>query len=81
MYPVLVDLNVGFFHTFLQALLAALILMGKTASLSIELLTVTILGKMSLVTSGSSSARPGEHIWTEAEAICAQSWDGFLGKL
>lgn len=58
MYPVLVDLNVGIFHTFLQAPPVALILMGKTASLPTELLTVPILGKASLVASGSSSARP-----------------------
>lgn len=70
MYPVLVDLNVGIFHTFLQAPPVALILMGKTASLPTELLTVPILGKASLVASGSSSARPVGHSWTEAEAIC-----------
>lgn len=52
MYPVLVDLNVGVSHTFLQAPPGALILVEKTASPSTELLTVPVLGKVSLVASG-----------------------------
>lgn len=74
------------FHTFLQAAPGALILMVKTASLSTELLTITILGKVSLVASGSSSARPVGHSRTEAEAICVflllcPVQGGCLGKL
>jgi len=41
----------------------ALILMRKPAFLSIELLTVTILVKVSLVASGSSCAGPVGHSW------------------
>lgn len=52
MYAVLVDLNVGAFLTFLQAPPGALILVGKTASFSTELLTVPTLGKVSLIASG-----------------------------
>lgn len=53
-----------FFHTFLHASPIALTLMRKTAFLSIELLTVTNFGKVSLVASGSSCGAPVGHSWT-----------------
>lgn len=61
MYPVLMYLNVDFFNRFLHTFPIALILMRKTASFSIELLTVTVLGKVPLVASGSSCAGPVGH--------------------
>lgn len=64
MYPVLIYLNVDFFNRFLHAFPFALILMRKIAFLSIELLTITILGKVSLLASGSICAGPVGHSWT-----------------